>query len=258
MKVMFKEFDIHKKIREECEKDPEFKAMYEKVKADNDLVWELIQARKRENLTQEELAQKTGIKQQSISRLERFDTKPNLNTVEKIALALGYKLTLKKEGEESMLNYVCEDEDYVYVEDNTVEEDEPLSEAQIKKQVEYWINTSEHDYKTMQKSYQSKSYDWCLFLGYLVIEKLLKAVYVRENRQYAPRIHNLLLLAQKSNMSINAEIRKALMAVTEFNIEARYPDFIKSFYEQCTKEYTDINMLMIEELRLWLQKFLSK
>ncbi|OGO86587.1 MAG: hypothetical protein A2Y22_00900 [Clostridiales bacterium GWD2_32_59] len=110
----------------------------------------------------------------------------------------------------------------------------------------------------MQKSYQSKSYDWCLFLGYLVIEKLLKAVYVRENRQYAPRIHNLLLLAQKSNMSINAEIRKALMAVTEFNIEARYPDFIKSFYEQCTKEYTDINMLMIEELRLWLQKFLSK
>jgi HEPN domain-containing protein len=41
--------------------------------------------------------------------------------------------------------------------------------------IEYWIDASELDYRAMNNLYASKDNVWALFLGHLVIEKLLKA-----------------------------------------------------------------------------------
>ncbi|NOX87231.1 MAG: HEPN domain-containing protein [Chlorobi bacterium] len=41
--------------------------------------------------------------------------------------------------------------------------------------------------------YHSKRYSWALFIGHLMIEKLLKAYFVQKNESYPPYIHNLLL-----------------------------------------------------------------
>lgn len=49
----------------------------------------------------------------------------------------------------------------------------------IEKIVQHWIDTSEKDYKTMQNLLKSGDYSWAMFLGHLVLEKLLKAHYVR-------------------------------------------------------------------------------
>lgn len=40
---------------------------------------------------------------------------------------------------------------------------------------EYWVNSSINDYKTMQNLFKSEDYHWCLFIGHLVIEKLIKS-----------------------------------------------------------------------------------
>jgi HEPN domain-containing protein len=37
----------------------------------------------------------------------------------------------------------------------------------------YWVETANRDYKTMLNLYASKDYHWSLFIGHLVIEKLL-------------------------------------------------------------------------------------
>lgn len=62
-----------------------------------EIVAQLIVRRKQMGLTQRDLADKTGLKQAAIARLEREAVIPRLDTLEKIAKALGLKLTLVDE-----------------------------------------------------------------------------------------------------------------------------------------------------------------
>jgi hypothetical protein len=41
--------------------------------------------------------------------------------------------------------------------------------------ITYWKESSDQNYLTMQNLLKSKDFSWALFLGHLVIEKLLKA-----------------------------------------------------------------------------------
>jgi HEPN domain-containing protein len=64
--------------------------------------------------------------------------------------------------------------------------------------INYWVQTANRDYKTMMNLFKSKDYHWSLFIGHLVIEKLLKAIYVKNVDNNPPRIHDLLRLAEKA------------------------------------------------------------
>ena len=67
--------------------------------------------------------------------------------------------------------------------------------------MEYWIKSSDEDYDVMKVMVENKKNTWSLFLGHLVIEKLLKGLYAKNNPEnpIAPKIHNLILLSQKDN-----------------------------------------------------------
>lgn len=39
-----------------------------------------------------------------------------------------------------------------------------LNEKQVMRQIEYWIESSETDYKAMNNSYASRDYVWSLFI----------------------------------------------------------------------------------------------
>ncbi|MCF8307867.1 MAG: HEPN domain-containing protein [Bacteroidales bacterium] len=49
-------------------------------------------------------------------------------------------------------------------------------EIDKEKLINYWIESSDDDYETMIDMYNSKRYSWALFIGHLMIEKLLKAL----------------------------------------------------------------------------------
>ena len=66
----------------------------------------------------------------------------------------------------------------------------------------HWVDTSEEDYQTMLKLYESKSNTWALFIGHISVEKLLKAYYVKLYKKQAPYIHNLLRLAESTKLDI--------------------------------------------------------
>ena len=59
----------------------------------------------------------------------------------------------------------------------------------IEKTINHWINSSDRDYKTMIHLFESKDYQWALFIGHLVIERLLKAKIVKDTSHHAPFIH---------------------------------------------------------------------
>lgn len=64
-----------------------------------ELVAELVARRKNLGMTQKQLAEKTGLKQSAIARLERDGSVPKLDTLTRIADALDLKVQLMVEEE---------------------------------------------------------------------------------------------------------------------------------------------------------------
>ena len=124
--------------------------------------------------------------------------------------------------------------------------------------VDYWIETSNKDYNTMFNLYDSKDYHWSLFIGHLVIEKLIKGIYVKNIDDNPPRIHDLLRLAERSGIETTEDQKNILDLITTFNISARYPDYTKEFYDKCDYEFTTNSINSIKELRIWLLSMIEK
>lgn len=103
--------------------------------------------------------------------------------------------------------------------------------------IDYSIKTAEHDLEAAESMFESKRYDWCLFVAHLVIEKVLKAFWVRDVNNIPPFHHNLLKIAKETRLRLSEELRLFLDEVTDFNIQVRYPDQKLDFYKICTKEF---------------------
>jgi HEPN domain-containing protein len=103
---------------------------------------------------------------------------------------------------------------------------------------------------------ESKSYNWALFLGHISVEKLLKALYIKKFNQHAPFTHNLYRLAELCKVELTDEYSDWLDKVTSFNINARYNDYKKEFYYQCTPEFAEFWIDKIKKLREWISQML--
>ena len=79
---------------EEQLKDPEFKAEYEALEPEYQLISAMISAREEQNISQRQLSERTGIAQADISRIETGDGNPTLQTLKRIADGLGMKLEI--------------------------------------------------------------------------------------------------------------------------------------------------------------------
>jgi len=121
-----------------------------------------------------------------------------------------------------------------------------------KLQIDYWLESAAHDMEVAETLFKNQKYDWCLFIGHLVIEKVLKAFYVRDKKEAPPWIHNLVRLAENTTLQLSEEQLTFLANVNDFNIESRYPDYKLSFYKTCTKEFTEEQFARIKEMYQWL------
>ena len=75
--------------------DPEFKKEWDLLEAEFNVIQAMIDARKQRNLTQKELAERTGIDQSDISKIETGNANPSLATLKR--LAEGMDMVLKLE-----------------------------------------------------------------------------------------------------------------------------------------------------------------
>ena len=108
----------------------------------------------------------------------------------------------------------------------------------------------------MNAMFETKRYNWALFVGHLMIEKLLKAYYLKSKQDYPPYIHNLLRLAELAEMKVTKEQKVFLVTVTAFNINARYDDYKLSFQKMCTFEYTSKWIMELKAYRLWIKELI--
>lgn len=76
-------------------KDADFKKEYDALEPEFAIIQAIIDARKDTGMTQKELAEKTGITQADISRLENGSANPSLKTLQRLAEGMGMKLKLE-------------------------------------------------------------------------------------------------------------------------------------------------------------------
>lgn len=75
--------------------DSEFAAEYEAMQPEYEAIRAVIAARMESRMTQKELAEKTGIRQSNISRIENGSSSPTVETLARIAAGLGKRLKIE-------------------------------------------------------------------------------------------------------------------------------------------------------------------
>lgn len=120
--------------------------------------------------------------------------------------------------------------------------------------VAYWVASAERDWTVAGHLFEKQDFSYALFLGHLTLEKLLKAVFASRKDETPPLTHRLPFLAERAELELSLEQLELLEVVTDFNLEARYPDEKFSFQKKCTREFTDGYLIRIEEMMGWLKQ----
>jgi len=120
--------------------------------------------------------------------------------------------------------------------------------------IAYWIKSSGKDWKAANHLFEKGDYAYSLFFGHLAIEKLLKGIFVEKLNEVPPYTHRLVFLAEKVGLEMSSERLELLEVITDFHLEARYPDEKFSFFKKCTREFTEEHLRRVGGMRRWLLK----
>lgn len=84
-----------KESLDEMLQNPEFREEYERIQPEMDIIRAIADARISQNLTQKELAERTGIHQADISKLEHGTRNPSLNLLKRLADGMDMDLKIQ-------------------------------------------------------------------------------------------------------------------------------------------------------------------
>ncbi len=118
--------------------------------------------------------------------------------------------------------------------------------------INYWIESAISDLDVAETLLITGKNLWCLFISHLIIEKALKAYYVKNNDETPPKIHNLVNLAMKSKVNLSENQLILLDRLNVFQISARYPDYKNKINSICTDDFTNNIFKQTKELFGWL------
>ncbi len=102
----------------------------------------------------------------------------------------------------------------------------------IKKYISYWRDSAVEDWEVGNSLIHSRKIRHGLFFVHLTLEKLLKAHICKTTTDYAPRIHSLIRLADKTDLKLSEEQLNFLAEFDRFNIAGRYPDSLTPVPDQ--------------------------
>ena len=84
-----------KQYKEMQMENPELVKEYESIQPEMDVIRAIIEARTSQNITQKELAERTGINQADISKLENGTRNPSVNLLKRLADGMGMVLKIE-------------------------------------------------------------------------------------------------------------------------------------------------------------------
>jgi HEPN domain-containing protein len=101
----------------------------------------------------------------------------------------------------------------------------------------YWAKQVDEDFDCAFVLYQAKHFAQSLFWAHLALEKLIKALWIKNNEGNTPPfVHNLLRLITQTNDYFSDEQLQFINEMNAFQIKGRYPDYTESLDKTVTKE----------------------
>jgi HEPN domain-containing protein len=116
--------------------------------------------------------------------------------------------------------------------------------------ISYWVDTADKNWRALHNMVQAGDNVEALFWAHLVIEKLSKALWVKDNEEnMPPRSHNLDYLLARTSFSPTPEQTSVLAELNRFQLEGRYPDYVQTIYKITTNDFTRAFLVEITHLR---------
>lgn len=121
--------------------------------------------------------------------------------------------------------------------------------------IEYWIEIAEYDLETAKAMLKSKRYLYVGFMCNQVIEKILKAYFVKVNKAQPPYTHKLIRLAEECNLykTMSDQQKNFIFEITPLNIEARYPTLKDEIAKVLNKQNCKKIIKETEEMVQWIK-----
>jgi len=124
--------------------------------------------------------------------------------------------------------------------------------------IDYWLNTAENDWITVDALFAAKRYLHCLFWAHLTLEKLAKAHWVKNHEEnIPPKVHNIIWLLEEAKVEMPPEDLMFLEVFNRFQLSTRYPDYLRKIDKICTEELTVNQLNKVKEIRQCLLNMLQ-
>jgi len=119
-----------------------------------------------------------------------------------------------------------------------------------------WANGSKQDLETAEILFENKKYHHALFFAIWLWKNILKAIIVKTTKKAPPLIHDLVRLAEKTDIKLTNKIQNELADISVFNIQARYDDYKLSFFKKANKKFAAKYLKITKEILSWLKEYL--
>lgn len=94
----------------------------------------------------------------------------------------------------------------------------------IDTQIAYWRDGALEDMSAAEVLLESGKIRHGMFFAHLALEKALKAHVCHQTQELAPKIHNLLLLADLTDLELDERKRELLVEFNQYQLLGRYPE----------------------------------
>jgi HEPN domain-containing protein len=116
--------------------------------------------------------------------------------------------------------------------------------------VAHWMATADDNWRELHNMVQAGDYLPALFWAHLCIEKLSKALWVKENvPNVPPRIHNITHLLGATTFQPTPAQLILISDLNRFQLEGRYPDYHQRMRQLATATYTQTALADVTALR---------
>ncbi len=95
----------------------------------------------------------------------------------------------------------------------------------LAEKISYWLDIAQYDLDTAISMFQSKRYLYTVFMCQQALEKMLKAIFLKQFGKEPPRTHSLVYLESLLELDLTESQNKLLAELTSYYIEGRYPTY---------------------------------
>ena len=120
----------------------------------------------------------------------------------------------------------------------------------VEEQIKLWQKGAWEALESAELLFDNRHHTYSLFFCHLAVEKMVKSLVMKKTGELAPKIHNLIRLAELAELELPDERLDDFGALNRFNLAGRYVESIG----QSNREATEYWVKQTKTIMEWLQK----